>query len=558
MSGLGLYWRTLRHLKLAQITGRLRFRLLRPPMPMPVPVPGAHPRALSNWRRPACRPQSLTPPARFTFLNSTQDLNEVGWDAPQLEHLWRYNLHYFDDLAADSAEARREHHERLMARWIRENPGPRGTGWEPYPTSLRIVNWIKWALREERVDVDWQRSLFTQAAWLRRRLEYHLLGNHLFVNAKALLFAGVYCTGSQADEWRRCAQRILFAQLSEQILPDGGQFERTPMYHALALEDVLDLVNLLQAYAARDAQDDELLRQLRQRIPGMLRWLQLMSHPDGTLGMFNDAAEGIAPPAAELLRYAAELGFEAPQPRRQPGIWALRDSGYYQVVAGPATAILDVAPIGPDYLPGHAHADTLSFELSLNAARVVVNGGTSCYGTGERRQFERATASHSTVEVGGVSSSEVWAGFRVGRRARATLHRITADAQLRQWNIEAAHDGYRFLPLSPVHRRAWTFDPAGMLVVDTVSRPELSGIARYLLAPSVHALMLAPDRCQLRIDGRPVALVIVEVGRAYLEAATVTIRFGVLESTQCLAVALVEGRAVARWIWEPDAHSLSD
>ena len=29
-------------------------------------------------------------------------------------------------------------------------------------------------------------------------------------------------------------------------------------------------------------------------------------------------------------------------------------------------AIIDVAKIGPDYLPGHGHADTLSFELSIN------------------------------------------------------------------------------------------------------------------------------------------------------------------------------------------------
>ncbi|MFB1490650.1 MULTISPECIES: heparinase II/III family protein [unclassified Thiocapsa] len=50
--------------------------------------------------------------------------------------------------------------------------------------------------------------------------------------------------------------------------------------------------------------------------------------------------------------------------------------------AGSAVALLDVAPIGPDYLPGHAHADTLSFELSLFGQRVIVNGGTSRYRIG--------------------------------------------------------------------------------------------------------------------------------------------------------------------------------
>ena len=51
--------------------------------------------------------------------------------------------------------------------------------------------------------------------------------------------------------------------------------------------------------------------------------------------------------------------------------------------------ITDVGAIGPDYLPAHAHADTLSFELSLFGRRVVVNGGTSRYATGPRRDAER-------------------------------------------------------------------------------------------------------------------------------------------------------------------------
>ncbi|WP_413889259.1 heparinase II/III family protein [Candidatus Aalborgicola defluviihabitans] len=75
---------------------------------------------------------------------------------------------------------------------------------------------------------------------------------------------------------------------------------------------------------------------------------------------------------------------------------------------------MDVAPVGPAYLPGHAHADTLSFELSVSGQRVVVNGGTSRYGLGPLRLRERETAAHSTVEVAKQSSSEVWGGFRSG------------------------------------------------------------------------------------------------------------------------------------------------
>jgi uncharacterized heparinase superfamily protein len=70
-------------------------------------------------------------------------------------------------------------------------------------------------------------------------------------------------------------------------------------------------------------------------------------------------------------------------------------------VHGPAVALLDVAPIGPDYLPGHAPADTLSFELSVFGQRLLVNSGTSCYGASLERLRQRATAAHNTVVVDG-------------------------------------------------------------------------------------------------------------------------------------------------------------
>src|SRR5690606_24123414 len=113
-----------------------------------------------------------------------------------------------------------------------------GTGWEPYPTSRRIVRWIQWARSgaaraggaPSRALLD---SLATQARWLARRLEWHLLGNHLWSNAKALIHAGCFFAGAEADAWRARGERILEHQLAEQVLGDGGHFELSPMYHAL-------------------------------------------------------------------------------------------------------------------------------------------------------------------------------------------------------------------------------------------------------------------------------------------------------------------------------------
>ena len=100
----------------------------------------------NRWIAPIQKVQSLIAPTRFDLLNETGDISEIGWGGPQRSRLWRYNQHYFDDLNSVDSASRRQWHERLLIRWIAENPPVAGPGWEPYPTSLRIVNWSKFLL----------------------------------------------------------------------------------------------------------------------------------------------------------------------------------------------------------------------------------------------------------------------------------------------------------------------------------------------------------------------------------------------------------------------------
>ena len=475
------FWRTARHLKAIQVGNRIvrRFR--------PVPVdcaPAPSPAQASGHWLPCARAVSMTGPQTFRFLAESHELvSPADWDRPDWPRLWRYNLHYFDDLLAHDARARSGWHRALLARWIAENPPAGGSGWEPYCLSLRIVNWIKWSLSVAATgstdgEAVIRSSLATQVRALHGQLEYHLLGNHLWANAKALMFAGCYFEGPEAARWRLKGEAILRDQVVEQILPDGGHFERSPMYHAIALEDVLDLLQLAARYPGRFSA--ALLQALRQALPGMRRWLAVMSHPDGEIALFNDAAIGIAPNLEALQRYASQLGFdEGPVSLR--AIEHLRDSGYVRLCAGDAVVLMDVGPVGPDYLPGHAHADTLSFEWSLGERRVLVNGGTSTYVPGAQRQAERGTAMHNTVVVGGQDSSEVWGGFRTGRRARPV--RVNVGRQDDAVFAGAAHDGYRHLPGRPVHARTIALSAARLVVTDRIETgkrvPGMSAEARF-------------------------------------------------------------------------------
>jgi uncharacterized heparinase superfamily protein len=172
------------------------------------------------------------------------------------------------------------------------------------------VNWVKWWLGGVAAEAAALHSLAVQARWLRRRLEWHLLGNHLFANAKALVFAGLFFEGDEAQEWLARGLRILERELPEQVLADGGQFERSPMYHALALEDVLDLVNVSRALGAGDAPVASLLSACEQRAPAMLHWLRCMSHPDGGSRSSTMRPTALRRPTP-LERYAAALGVTA-------------------------------------------------------------------------------------------------------------------------------------------------------------------------------------------------------------------------------------------------------
>lgn len=458
-----LYFHTLRYLKPVQLWGRVTFRLLRP-KPDLCPAPALRPTS-GAWQTPAARRASMLSPNRFRFLNVEHEIPApADWNSAQIPKLWLYNLHYFDDFNAEGAASRVEWHRDLITRWIVENPPGQGNGWEPYPLSLRIINWIKWAQSGNALDEVAGHSLAVQARFLTQRLERHLLGNHLFANAKALMFAGCYFEGDEADAWLRLGMGILNREIPEQILADGGHFERSTMYHALAYEDMLDLVNLAHANSGTMSPWQSTISSWPEIIVKMGDWLRAMSHPDGEIAFFNDAAIGIAPSPSVLFSYAERLGL--PPTIVADDVIHLNASGYIRVILGQAVLLIDAAPIGPDYLPGHAHADTLSYELSLFGQRVVVNSGTSRYGLGREREWERSTGAHSTVEVDDQDSSEVWAGFRVARRAYPFDVSIQRDGNT--VIVDAAHDGYRRLPGRVVHRRRWVLQATRLDVLDMI------------------------------------------------------------------------------------------
>ena len=225
-----------------------------------------------------------------------------------------------------------------------------------------------------------QASLAQQLRFLERHLETDLRGNHLIKNIRALLWAGAFFAGPEAERWSALGRRLLRRELAEQVLPDGCHYERSPAYQCQVLEDLL---------ACRAALPNT-LPELDAALARMVHALCLLTHPDGRVAQFNDGGLSMAllpghlleawtrligsPPAPAIGRVrAAGRGLFRPQGRGRAAGRRLRRAGAVPTCRGTATAIL------------------LAFEWSTGGRRIVVDQGTHQYLADPRRLASRST-----------------------------------------------------------------------------------------------------------------------------------------------------------------------
>lgn len=338
----------------------------------------------------------------FDFLNIKQlfNLNEIDWSFCDYGMLWTYNLNYFDWL--NQADLTKEQGLKSLSQFYARPANKNPIILHPYPTSLRIINVSKFICKLD-VEEDWlYHELVSDLKFLSGRLEFHLLANHLLENAFALYIGGLI-TG-QAEFTNR-GKKLLEKEIKEQILNDGMHYERSPMYHLIILERLLDALNF--AMASNDNLES-VLRSYAFKMTGLaINWEGLDRIP-----MMQDSAYGIAQKVPVLLEYSKSLlGEEFPSVPSN-----LKDSGYRRLTSGDFNLFANVGSIGPSYQPGHAHADELNFELFYQGTPIIVDTGLSTYENNDRRHIERSTESHNCITIGKKNSSDVWSSFRVGKR----------------------------------------------------------------------------------------------------------------------------------------------
>jgi uncharacterized heparinase superfamily protein len=400
----------------------------------------------------------------------------ADWDLADAPLLWRFHLYYWDWAWALAGQRSKPTARDLFATIWRSwqasvRPG-QGPAWLPYPVALRAWSFCGLyhpLVKDSEIEDGFRAELAAQAGFLRRNLETDVGGNHLIKNLKALAGLAVFFGDDRllADTVDR-----LTGQLAVQVLPDGGHYERAPAYHCQVLGDLIDVAGLLAATG------QETPAELTGAIGSMRAWLGAVLGPDGVVPLLNDGF----PVSRELV-----AALQPATPPTRP-LHLLADTGLARATAGRWDLLADVGLPCPAELPAHAHADTLSCVVQVDAEPLLIDTGTSTYGAGPVRDHERSTAAHNTVEIDGENSTEVWGAFRAGRRARVDGLATAVSAEV--VTIEADHDGYRMLRGRPRHHRRWSLSEHGLRVDDQITgRGRHQVVLRWHVTPSAQVTL---------------------------------------------------------------------
>jgi uncharacterized heparinase superfamily protein len=542
---LARFLRTIRHIPPQQL---MSFALRRA-MPWPPlgsrrpaaapPFPGVRwkpkgaflPSASKAHRSPADIDQGT-----FTFLGEPRQLGwPPDWQALGATKLWQYHLHYLDILWTLPYEDARD----LTRSWVdAQGNDETSVAMEPYPLSLRVVNlcgvFFGGHAAATLADAPFLAllwgSVHAQVQRLTQNLETHLRANHLAENAFALAVAGACFQGSGAGRWRALGRRLLRSELSEQILADGGHFERSPMYQVRLTWALAFLIN---------TGDEEIGALARPALERSLAALRSMCHPDEGIALLNDSGQGVQNEPAEVLDYGDSV-LESSTGSSSWGAFSLPNVGYFgSREPNGDYVIADAGTIGPDYQPGHGHADLFSFELSLSARRIVVDSGNYDYEDSPTRAYCRSTRAHSTVDVNGEDQCEMWGVFRVGRRAKP--RDVCFQGSETGFSLSAWHDGYAHLSGSPRHRReiTWHARRRLLLVSDAIdsTRPVIAR-SRVHFHPTCKLVDRGESFARLTCGDQPVWVHFPEASRVKVEKSWYCPSFGSIETRACLTLEL--------------------
>lgn len=495
---------------------------------------------------------AASPEGKFTLLNRDYDfggIDGVSWRGEFHEGnnpLRRMNLAYMGYAVpllargrADDLTAMRHLLKSLDVQNAWSEPGVFRDVWNAYTASHRLINLLSGLAlyrqaggpADEAAQTEILQHVRFCAAFIRANLERDLQFNHLMKNYVAMsAYAGACDRSAPAFAVLRNA---VPKSIRQNILADGGQAERCPMYHVLSMLDVRIL-------AASGLFPETWQPELDDTVMRMAAALPAMTLADGEIALMNDSWVGEAPRADSVIDISQTAKIER-----------IAETGYVRLGEGGDSVVFDCGPCGPDDNPGHAHADFLTVEATAGGLRFLVDTGVPTYTAGEARDASRSAAAHNGPRLAGAEPIEFWKSFRVGRRGYAgELHlpdTIAAPLVAAGWQ-----SGYRHLG-TDVRRAVCLWPGKGLLVADLWNGRAAEPVTSFL----VPAAWTRGDDRTFSQSGIQLAVKPLVGDMSDAAAASHWSRFGVEQSAHRIDLVPVQEngntRAAVFFAWSPDA-----
>ncbi|GGC60698.1 heparinase [Siccirubricoccus deserti] len=472
----------------------------------PMKVPDAPARAFRDlWPGDAARGARLMR-GEFEIHGTTRQLDPgaegatEGWDADSGPTAWRIAAHGFAwmrDLRALGTDAARMRARDLAEDWLTRGANE-DLAQATEVAAARVSAWLgHWDFFAATAEDGFRRRLLVRLAQDARGVVSGLPAEAMHRGALVTLKGAIAAAVAlEEDAWMQRALRFLPGELERQFHPDGGHVERSPMQLLLALQDLIEIRNLLHGAGINPP---ALLATVLERAGQALR---LFRHGDGGLAHFNGTREEGAG-LVDLVLTQGQARGRAPLLLEETGFHRLQ-AGRTVVIADagapPPARVRDAASGLPRAADRFAHAGTLAFEMSVGRDRLVVNCGAAPAAEAEWRDALRASAAHSTLVLADTNSSELKEDGLGRRPERVEADRHEANGA--QW-LEASHDGWR-KPFGAIHRRRLYLAETGddlrgedMLEVAEGQATLPGFVLRFHLHPAVVASLQQDDSAVL-------------------------------------------------------------
>lgn len=429
--------------------------------------------------------------------------DSIQWDAvPFGDPEWTYALNRHTILLNlakawrfTCEEKFRETFEQLLTDWldrVPHTPESERSTWRALEAGLRPENWLRavelfGGAISSPLLARMDESLAEHGTFLvREHKAFHRLSNWGAIQSHGLFLIGLWLGRS---DWQTLALERLTENLRHAILPDGVQWEQSPMYHCEVLHAAADTLLLARRNGV------EVPSNLEETIHRMFHALAVWVAPNREILPQSDSD---CIDAGDLLAQGAllfadpELAAAAEGPLCEETLWdfgpnaqaqldalskhrqdmpsqALDASGNYMLRSGWGRDDTFIHLHSGSLGGGHGHADLLHLDVWHGGEAILVDAGRYTYVEGSERAWFKFPEAHNTFRVDKTDFTQYRATWEWDSIADPlpTETRFTAQADL----LRAGHRGYAAKGITS-EREIVFVKPDLLIGVDRITAPE--------------------------------------------------------------------------------------